>query len=73
MKQHSYLVSYSAKREDSVIIHGEIHLKLNQKMAYEDLDQVRVEIIRTIDENILVRSVVISSIFYFGKEKWIIN
>jgi len=68
MKKFSYLFSYQAKLVNGEVIFGDIHIKSEKKLSYKDMGLVRLEIIKeNLNDNLNVRTVVITSIFYFGK------
>ena len=68
MRKHKYLVSYCANKLDGNLICGEITLSAKKKLKSTDIDDTRVIIANTSTIDIDVRTIIIMSIFYFGKE-----
>ena len=68
MRKHKYLVSYCAKKIDGNLIYGEITLSAKKKLKSTDIDDTRVIIANTSTIDIDVRTIIIMSMFYFGKE-----
>ena len=73
MRKHKYLVSYCGKMLDGNLLYGEITLSAKKKLKSTDIDDTRVIIANTSTIDIDVRTIIIMSIFYFGKEvvKWL--
>lgn len=69
MKKHAYLVSYSARGENKELFYGNMTFTSNKKVKKENTQNIRDEIVRTNQgEPLQPESVIIMSIFYFGKE-----
>ena len=69
MKKHAYLVSYSARGENQELFYGNMTFVSNKKVKRENMQSVRDEIIRTnTGEPLKPLSIIIISLFYFGKE-----
>ena len=68
MRKHKYLVSYCGKMLDGNLLYGEITLSAKKKLKSTDIGDTRVIIANTSTIDIDVRTIIIMSIFYFGKE-----
>lgn len=70
MKQFSYLVSYSARGNDQELFYGNMTFTSNYKIGRDNIKPIREEILRTnTGEPLQPESIIIISIFYFGKER----
>ena len=69
MRKHKYLVSYVAQRSyGGNLIYGEITITTNKKIKTTDMTETKVVIAKTSQIEIDIASIIITSIFYFGKE-----
>lgn len=69
MKKHKYLVSYQGIKTNGQEIFGDIVIETSNKITSYDMDDIRVEIVKICkDDDVIVNKIVITSIFYFGKE-----
>lgn len=69
MKGHSYLVSYSARGVTQELFYGNMTFTSNHKIGRDNIKPIHEEILRTnTKEPLQPESIIIISIFYFGKE-----